>query len=321
MKFDIITVGDGVVDAFMETELSETKGKICMPADSKIKAEDMWFSVGGCGVNTVVGFSKLGLTTGFLGNLGKDENAELILAKLKEEKVSFLGKRVKEKTGYSFIVDSKKKNRTILTYKGAALTLKWRDFEIGKLKTDWFYLAVREGRTLKTQVKLAKWAKKKGIKVACNPSGNIIKNHKRKLKKILKYTDVFILNKEEAEAFVGKKDAFKRIHKFGVKIVCITNGDKGSKVSDGNKVYNRKARKVKIVEKTGAGDAFASGFVFGIIKEFDIDKAMKIGSLNAEGVIKKRGASNGLLSWGEVRGKLGKDREKASKVKGGRKRK
>ena len=129
MKFDIITVGSGVVDAFLDTGTRGSGGKICYKLGAKIPIKSLVFSTGGGGTNTAASFSKLGLRTGFLGKLGEGHNAEIILREMKKIGVEFLGVRSKHRTGYSIILDSKENDRTILTYKGAGRTLKFREID------------------------------------------------------------------------------------------------------------------------------------------------------------------------------------------------
>ena len=121
------------------------------------------------------------------------------------------------------------------------------------------------------------------------------------------------MNKEEASDLVGKR-SFSGLHALGPKIVCITDGANGNQASDGKKIYFVGARKIKVVERTGAGDAFASGFVACLIKTGKIEDAVRIGSLNAESVIKIRGAKNGLLGWGRARREMGKIKVKIGKL-------
>jgi len=297
--YDIITFGGAVVDAFVETGMPEKNKQICVPIGTKLLVNKVWFATGGGGTNTAAAFAKLNLKTGFIGKLGEDANASLILEDLKKQKITFLGSQSKEPTGFSVILDSAKNNRTILTYKGANENIKFSDLNPNKLKTKWFYFSSTIGETMNTQTKLSKWAKQKGIKVAYNPSSYLTKKNPPGLKRLLKNVTAIILNKEEA-SHLTKGDLFKGLHALGPKTVCITLGKKGNKVSDGKRILTSYPRKIKIKERTGAGDAFASGFVAGLIKYNNISKAIEMGSLNAESVIQAPGAKNGLLSWKEM---------------------
>jgi ribokinase len=302
-KHDVVTFGSSVVDVFVETGLSEIHRMLCYPSGAKIKIKKAGFSTGGGGTNTAVSFSKLGLETGCITKVGRDANAELVLGELKKYKVDFLGKRGKGNTGFSVILDSKEHNRTILTDKGESDNLSFSEISKKALNTEWFYFSSTAGKSFKAQEKLAKLGKKKKIKIAFNPSLYQAKLGIGKLKGLLGCVDVLILNKEEARELGG----LEKLHKLGIKIICITDGKNGNLVSDGIFLWKSGTHKnIKVKERTGAGDAFASAFVFGLIKNLGLEKAIQAGVANAESVIQIKGAKNGLLSLNGLNKKLKK---------------
>lgn len=299
MKFDVVSFGSAVMDVFVGTDVSEKKNFISYPVGGKILIKDLKFDVGGGGTNTAVAFSRLGLKTGCICEFGKDENGRRILELLKKEKVKFLGKSVEgELTGYSVILDSKGGDRTILTYKGANDEITLSD--IARFKTKWLYFSSLMENSFETQKKLAETMKnKRGTKIAYNPSIYQIQNMNLKL--LLKITDVLVLNKEEAEMLLEKngkkeKDALKGLHELTGGIVVITDKDKLISCYDGKKKYFLIPHKnIKVVERTGAGDAFASGFVAGMVVGRGIKECLKIGLRESESVIRYFGAKNNLV--------------------------
>jgi ribokinase len=299
MKFDVVSFGSAVMDVFVGTDVSEKKGFINYPIGGKILIKDLKFDVGGGGTNTGVAFSRLGLKTGCICEFGEDENGRKILGLLKKERVKFLGKSVDgELTGYSVILDSKGGDRTILTYKGANDEVSLSD--IKKFKAKWIYFSSLMGKSFETQKKLAEIMKiKRGTKIAFNPSGYQIKNIN--LKPLLKLTDVLVLNKEEAEMLLrsegkGEKDTLKGLHSLTGGIVVITDKDKLISCYDGKEKYFLVPHKnIKVVERTGAGDAFASGFVAGRIVGKGISECLELGLRESESVIKYFGAKNNLI--------------------------
>lgn len=304
--YDIITTGSALKDIFLDTGLKEMKKDkkkfMAYPVGSKIAIKDMKFSFGGGGTNTAVGFSRLGLKTAYLGKVGNDNSTKEILDLLKKEKVDFIGKKGNSNIGHSIILDSFERNRTILTFKGPSNNLKPRELDLKNIKTKWFYFAPASNHTLKTQNKLAKFAKKNNIKIAFNPHGDEIKSSKE-IKNILKNTNVLFLNKKEAQKLINEKnikDIFKKIQKYGIETCCITNGEKKINIIHKNKTLKISPKKTKPVEVTGAGDAFASGFLSGLIKKQDINLAIKMGLKNSESVIKHFGSKNKLLTWKEI---------------------
>jgi ribokinase len=291
--FDIITFGSAVVDVFISTDLPE-KGKfIAYPVGSKILIKDLKFDIGGGGTNTAVAFARLGLKTGYIGKLGGDENAKFILDLLKKEKVKFLGKIDKNKrTGYSVVLDSLEHDRTILTYRGINNEIFSRD--IKKINTKWLYLSSLNGSSFKTQKILAFKLKEKGVKIAYNPSEYLIKNEN--ISNLLKIIDVLVLNLEEAILLSkNKKNYLKILQDLTGGIVVVTNKNKSIQAYDGNKIFKLKPNKIKVKERTGAGDAFSSGFVAGQIMGLSIKDSLKLGLMESENVIKYHGAKNNLI--------------------------
>ncbi len=299
MKFDVVSFGSAVVDVFVHTDIAEKKGFMNYPIGEKILIKDLKFDIGGAGTNTAVAFSRLGLKTGCVCEFGDDENGNRIKQLLKKEKVKFLGKTVKgELTGYSVVLDSKGGDRTILTYKGANDEVSLRD--ISKFKTKWLYFSSLLGKSFNTQKELAlKLREKRGTKLAYNPSSYQIKH--MNILSLLKITDILIVNKEEAEMLLKRykpqeKDLLLGLHKLTKGIIVITDRDRPTFCYDGNRKYSIKPHKeIKVVERTGAGDAFASGFVAGQIAGKTITRSLELGIKESEAVIQHFGAKNNLI--------------------------
>ncbi len=309
--FDIITVGSATVDVFAKTESGLIKIKttkeeeefIAYPSGTKILISSLSFETGGGGTNTAVAFSRLGLNTAFLGKLGNDENSKRILELLKKEDVEFIGTRGKLPTGYSVILDSIEDDRTILTYKGSNSDLKFSEIKKELLRAKWFYFSSMVGKSFSCLEKLADYAARNNIKIAFNPSSYLAEKGSIFIKSILTRTEILVLNKEEAFDLVGKnpiEDTIKNLTILGPKIAIITDGKNGAYAYDRETFYYMPANKLKVKETTGAGDAFASGFVAGYILKRDICFALNIGMANASSVVKYIGAKNKLLTLKEA---------------------
>ena len=269
--YDIISMGSGVVDAFLDTGVKERNKFLSFPAGTKILIKNLAFSVGGGAANTAVSFSRLGLKAGFLGKIGSGYNGNIILRELKKNHIDFLGMRGKEHTGYSIILEGDKKHRVILAFKGASDNLKFEEIELKRLNTKWFYFTSMAGESFRSQKKIAEFAHKNNIKVAYNPSSYHTMHGADYLKVILKHTNVLSLNREEAGMLVKNGDLYKGLRKLGPLIVSITNGENEGGIYDGNFLYRYWPRRVKVKEATGAGDAFSSTFVAGLIKLNNIE--------------------------------------------------
>jgi len=308
--FDVVTIGGATIDVFVDTEYSSIfidsrslKEKLmAYPIGAKIKIDNINFSTGGGGTNCACGFSKMGLKTGFLGGVGNDDNGKAIIQALKKRNVKFLGNIVKKPSGYSVILDSIKHDRTILTFRGSNefFSLSKKNFE--SIKSKWFHFSALTGNSLDTLNKVAQWCKKANISYSFNISTYLAKEGFDKTKTIIEGCDVFILNKEEASLILGEEGTeiqmLRNIISKGAKSCIITDGPKGIYAIDKELNYHRlKAHKVKVVESTGAGDSFCSGFITGLIKKNNFLTSLKLGLANSEANIQIKGAKEGLLDY------------------------
>lgn len=324
--YDVITVGSAAVDVYVKTEFSETlNGKnreecIAYPVGSKILINELTLTSGGGGTNTAVALARLGHKVAFLGKMGSKENSRRVLDDLKRERVdtSLIVSSKKGRTGYSIILDSIKHDRTILVFKGSNNDLRINEIKLKKLRTKWFYFSTMMEESFRTLEKLASYAVKNNIKIMFNISSYLAKKGTRYLGNILKKINILVLNKEEACILVGKGSIdvlLKKLHKLGPETVAITDGKRGVYIFNNNYFYYGKPHNIKVIESTGAGDAFASSFLSGMIKKNDIEFAMKLGMANAESVIQHHGAKNILLGYKEALNIIKKRPTKISKRK------
>ncbi len=311
--FDVITIGSATVDIFAYTKadvIKLTKRKvttkdICYPVGDKILVKHMEIMTGGGGTNTAVSFSRLGLKTAYLGNIGNDRSAKRILDELRKEKVSFIGTISNDKTNISIVLDSIAKDRTILVYKDASEKFSFAKIKKSMLKAKWFYLCAMVDKEYRELEKIAAFAKKNKIKIAFNPSSYLAQKGFSYLKKVISKTNLLVLNKEEAALVLKKKTAninalLKGLKKLGPEFIVITDGKKGAYCYDGRTKYTIVPQKIKVVETTGAGDSFASAFLAGMIRKNNIGFALKLALMNSQSVISNVGAKNILLKWSEA---------------------
>jgi ribokinase len=308
-KYDIITVGSATVDVFAHTDPSQSEividshnnKDIAYPLGAKILIKELNTFVGGGGTNTAVAFSRMGLKTAFIGKIGRDDNGRTINNCLFHERIDFIG-TYGMISGYSVILDSVAEDRTIFTYKGCNDELLVNDVDFKLIDSKWLYLSSMLNDSFHTQVKIALYAHKKGIKIAYNPSLYTVKTGPYRIRKILDKSEIIIFNKEEAQALVKDTSGniftlLSQVAELGPKIVVITDGKNGAHCYNtyDKTFYSARPLRVKMKETTGAGDAFASGFVAGILRGKDIKFSLKMGMLNSESVISCLGSKNVLL--------------------------
>ena len=316
--YDVITVGSATVDVFAKTHFSELikiidpKGEtdlIAFPSGSKILIDELGFTTGGGGTNAAVALARLGHKVAFLGKLGQGTNSDFIHKNLVKEKIELLCAHGEGNAGYSVILDTLEHDRTILTYKGINDNLRNQDVPYKKLKTKWFYFSSMLEESFHTLEKLAEFAQQNKIKIGFNPSTYLAEKGIHHLKHILSRTCLLVLNKEEAILLAGKdsiEGLLLKLKSLGPKIVVITDGRNDLYIIDENHIYTARPPFVKVVDATGAGDAFAASFLCGILRKNDVEFAVKLGIANAQSVVANYGAKNILLNFNEAIKSMGK---------------
>lgn len=302
--YDIIACGSNSVDVFVETDaqLTHIKGEkgdfIAYPLGQKLLMKHLDFVVGGGGTNVLETFSKQGFKCAYLGKIGCDVNGNKVFSWLQEKKIDFVGQAHGD-NGFAVILDMKGKDRTILLHKGSNNTLS-SDLAFHKLKCKWFYSSAMMDESHETLKKVFRFMKNHGTRCAYNLNNIVAKKGINHIKDILGCCEVFILNKEEAELLVGKgscEQNAKKLSKYGPSIVAITDGGEGVSVFAENNFFVVKPRKEhKVVETTGAGDAFASGFISGLMHNLSVQESVLCGVRNAESIIAFVGAKKGALN-------------------------
>lgn len=302
--FHIITIGDATLDTFLvidnnseDCKLNKEKRWLSLHYADKISIVHSTQSVGGNAANVAVGMKKLGFTTAIVTELGDDVNGHVIMDDLTRQKVdTSFAKILKDRdTRYSIVLNYQAE-RTILSYHAP------RHYTLPTIpKTKWIYYSSLGANFEKLQDALVHYLKKNPeVKLAMNPGSYQIKNGVKKIRELLSRTDVLLVNKEEAEKIVGQKkkpkELLRALHTHGVQTIAITDSGKGSFGSDGEHMLSMPAYPIAPIAKTGAGDAFASGFLSALLHGKDVGEAMQWGTANASGVIQKFGAQNGLLT-------------------------
>ena len=314
--YDIVTFGSATFDVFAKVHGQTLRIKTptheeslsCFLAGSKVLIEELHTATGGGGTNSAVSFSRLDFKTAWLGVLSTtDEHSRIVEAELDREGVAFVGVKKRGRIGYSVILESNG-DRTILTHKGIENELKLNALAaLRRLRPNWLYFSTLLGPAFKSQAMAAAIAKARGICTAYNPSEYLCRQGFEALRPVIENCDILVLNKEEAALLVGEKPVPELLASLQshVRIVVITDGPAGAYAYDGKLGYAIKPHKVRVIDTTGAGDAFASGFVAGMAKparpKKAIEDALRLGLANAESVIQNIGAKSGLLSLAAAR--------------------
>lgn len=289
--FDIVVIGSGTQDVFM----TGVSGKL--PVGQKLEIEKMVLASGGGGTNAAVTFARQGFKTAWIGVLGKDVSGDAIIAELKKEGVdtSMHQRHSDDLTAFSAILVDPSGERTILSYKGEGQHFSAAKLDVKKLNAKWLYLDSMGGH-YDVFEEVVRYAAAHDIKIACNPGGKELAHGLEKLKPLLANIDIFFANKEEMAELFGAEDPKKYVKG----IVSTSDGPRGVVVNDGTATYTAGVPDSPIVERTGAGDAFGSGFTAEYIRSQSIEKAIQFGTANASSVVTQFGAKAGILKKGDT---------------------
>lgn len=204
-KVRIVAIGAAVQDVFLEGALFKPhKSNNALleqfELGTKNEVENVVFSTGGGATNASVTFARAGLDSWYLGSVGTDVAATVVLDELSKEFVNTtLVKRSKELgTGYSLILLAPSGERTILTYRGASSKYNLTEADFKKLpRADWLYISSLSGDFASLKVAVH-YAVKHGIKVAINPGAKELIRH-REFTELMPHFTILSLNKEELE--------------------------------------------------------------------------------------------------------------------------
>lgn len=322
-NFDVVAIGNAKIDLFLSIHeankhlrLNTQTNELCFHSGEKITVDKCNLSLGGNAANVTVGLSYLGAKTSIYTEIGDDEVSHKIINTLKKESVNTANiiQATSQRSSVSVII-SFKNDRTVFSEH----MIRQHDFSFDNLHTKWVYLTSLGEEWKKAYERVVNFAKKTNTPLAFNPGTIQINDGYENIAKVLDVTNILFVNKEEAAKLTNygsrimnqekNKETIKllleKLQKLGPKVVVVTDGENGSYAIDEKKnVFNQSIIKAQIVEKTGAGDAYSSGFMSAILRGISVKDAMLWGTLNAASVIEKLGAQNGLLRKEEMEKKL-----------------
>ncbi|MBQ9018471.1 carbohydrate kinase family protein [Candidatus Saccharibacteria bacterium] len=309
----IVSLGSALCDIYLidhddlqpvEVGGSSILGRILV--GSKVDIDKLKYEVGGGGLNSAITFSRYGHEAIVMANIGHDAAGEEIMRTLDREDIdnTYMNYTPNRTTGTSVILlDSKRGERTILTYRGASE--KFNNFDpedLELLQPDWLYITTLRGDFETLEMFIDK-AQNMGAKIMFNPGEKELADSK-KLLKILGKIDVLLVNKLEASKLVPGNTLAELIYRLNnyTNITIITDGPMGGIA--GNIALKETYRfgiyeDVKIRDATGAGDAFGSGFLAAYASGKSFRSSLVYASANSTAAVSKIGASTGLLTGRE----------------------
>jgi sugar/nucleoside kinase (ribokinase family) len=318
MSHDILTIGAATRDIFLVSDAFRSIANKsfegghaeCVPLGSKIEIQTFVSTSGGGATNAAATFRSLGYRTAITCRIGNDSIGRDLLEDLKKYRIEtkYVNRVTDGQTAYSTLLTMPEGERTVLVYRGVSAKFTEADIHWSAIrKSKWVYLTSLGGN-FELSKKIVEFAHKHHVKIAWNPGGGELKKGIKAFSSVLPLVDVFIINKEEAELLTAETNLKKLctiLKKEGM-IRLITDGSKGTTLIDGLLIHKVGTSGTKGISKTGAGDAFGSGFVAAFLKFKDARMAARIGTINAESVIQHLGAKKGVLKIWPTESKLRK---------------
>lgn len=297
----IAILGTATIDIVIQSqEVKIHQAHEALQLGAKLEVEKAEFFFGGGAMNVAASLSLWGFKPKIFISLAKDDIGKIIQKKIQEKSIKAT---IFWKNGHSplsVVILAPTGERTILVYRGVS-----GDYSINELNQipqnqDIYYIGTAQMDIKKLKYLFSKIKKNHNI-IITNPSKKLYSGSK--ITPIISYIDIFIVNDEEFNLLQKNLGVFnmkKLFDYFKNKIVVITRGKENGYLLFQKKVFSFQPYKLKnVIDKTGAGDAFSAGFIFGLLQNKDLDlktleKAITLGAYNSYSVIQKTGAQQGI---------------------------
>lgn len=300
-----------VEDSFLLEQGSPKGGMTLISVDESEKltkdcTSEQSIVAGGSACNTLVGISRLGGMSGFVGKIGDDHLGLEFKKSIEKNGVHAKLMCGSTATGRVVSLITPDAERTMFTYLGASgemtpQDLKGSEFDECSIVHIEGYLAFNEP-VFRAVLGLAKAA---GAKISLDlASFEVVQIKEVLLREIIPdYIDILIANEDEAESYCGSDLSDEKILQIlsqDVETAVLKLGSEGSYISSHGQKYRIEARSVNALDTTGAGDLWASGYLYGINKGWGQAKSAELGSIVAAEVVQVVGASIPDTAWGRI---------------------
>ena len=298
MKFDVVCFGALNIDRLYR--VNRIAGR-----DEESFIIDFKEAPGGSAANTAVGLARLGLKTGFIGKASDNREGKLLLNDFKRQNVDVGGVIISRegRSGVAMGYVDTKGDRALYIDPGVNDSLEFKEIDLKYAgNTEFLHLTSFIGeKPFKAQKGLVR--RLRDVRLSFDPGELYTRKGLAALKLMIERSFVMLPSKNELKILTGKKydEGSKILIKKGVSIVAVKLGERGCYVTNGKESYLVEPYKVKVVDTTGAGDAFCAGFLYGLIKNKDLYECGRFGNFVASRCIEKVGAREGLPRLSDLR--------------------
>jgi sugar/nucleoside kinase (ribokinase family) len=277
--------------------------------DSTVKKSSQKPSIvpGGSACNTIIGIGRLGARARFIGKRGNDELGELLERALVANNVEPKLAVSPSATGRVLSIITPDAQRSMFTFLGASGETKPEELLAGQFKDAALvhiegYLLFNE-KLIRAALDAAKNA---GALISLDlASYTVVEASRPILEELVRdYVDILIANEDEAAAFTGHKDEIKALEMLAQKAdtAVVKVGKRGSHIAHkGKKTTIGILGDGSAIDTTGAGDLWASGFLYGLVNRYPVDRAGQIGAACGYEVCQVLGAQIPDEGWKRIK--------------------
>ncbi|MER3501289.1 MAG: hypothetical protein IMHGJWDQ_001854 [Candidatus Fervidibacter sp.] len=274
--------------------------------DSESIVEESHESAGGSAANTIYALARWGVKAGFIGAVGDDREGQRILQEF--ESVGVETHRIRILRGYPTgrclgLVDLKGR-RSLYVQPGANLTLRLTEDDIAyAAKAQWVHLSSLVGDEAFESQRAFVAALPSDVMVGFAPGALYARRGLKALSSILKRTFILFVTREELALLTGTENldaAAQQLWELGVEMLVVTLGEAGSWVGSKGKGQFSPSFQAHVVDTTGAGDAFAAGFLWGILQGRPLVECQRLGTIAASFCLREIGARTGIPTIDEL---------------------
>ena len=281
-----------------------------LPAPGElVLADQLLLTIGGCAANVAVDLVKLGVSAAVVGRVGVDVFGRVVADMLHERHVDVSALRITPDmdTSQTLIVNVAGQDRRFIHTFGANGVFRAADIPLERVaKCRVLYLGgylLMGGVQQEELIPVFAAARRAGAKTVLDVVTPGPADYLPRLEKILPHVDVFLPNDHEAELILGERDALRqaeRFHEMGAATVIITMGDRGSVLAGQGLRLRAETYHMPFVDGTGGGDAFAAGYIDGLLRGLDEEGCLRVGSAVGASCVRAIGTTTGVFTRAEM---------------------
>ncbi len=288
---------------------------VCAPvshlpaAGELVTTDNMILTIGGGASNAAVDLRKMNVSVAVAASVGDDAFGRIVREALEANAIDTTALKVsKLPTSQTLIVNVAGQDRRFIHLVGA-----YADFAAADIPLDLVrrckvlylgYFLIMPNLRAEELIPVFEAARKAGAKIVVDVATPGKQDYVSRLEKLLPHVDVFLPNQDEAELILGERDPLKQadaFRKMGAETVVITLGGQGSLLVSDRTRLRAGVYPTEFVDGSGGGDAFAAGFIYGMLKGMDEDNRLRVASALGASCVRAIGTTPGVFIESECR--------------------